>query len=174
MKNRICRLFVEIDNGQTKRYQLFPLAGADLGPDFAAGFRLVNRTDQPEPIYHVRLTTRGEVSCTCPAFHWDREKGKSPNAPPHQPAPTCKHCDALRAAGLLPVALVELIQKRTRQLDRAERLLKNRDLEREAACRNADSLRATIAQLEAQLRNLNAFPIQQPTSRHHTRKAKAA
>jgi hypothetical protein len=103
---RTFSLVLTISNGAAKRYTVAPLAGADLGARFAAGFRLVQTTDNPHPVYHVRLDTKGAVSCTCPVFV-------------HTKKP-CKHSEAIVAAGLLPVALVQLLQARTSLLDTAE------------------------------------------------------
>ncbi|MGH7223809.1 MAG: hypothetical protein ACRELF_11310 [Gemmataceae bacterium] len=176
MSNRKCRLFLEIENGQVKRYGLTPLAGEEIGPQFVAGFRAVNHSETPSPVYLVRVTLSGAVVCNCPAFLWDVRKGEKPNAPPDQPAPTCKHCEALRAAGVLPVHFVEMIAERTKLLDAAEQSLANRDLEREAACRNADSLRSEIAALKMEVAALRlARPATvEPVRRRGRRKAVAA
>ena len=99
----------------------------------------------PSPVYHVRVSPSAAVSCTCPAFVWDRQRGQAKNTPPDQLPPSCKHCEALQAAGLLPVAFVQLLAERTTLLDKAEETVKHRDKEREAACRNADSLHSHIA-----------------------------
>ncbi len=187
MKNRSCQLWLAIVSagGTVKRYSLKPLAAAELGAAFVAGYRLLNRSESPSPVYHVRLSPSAVLSCTCPAFVWDRQRGQAKGALPDQPAPTCKHCDALRAAGLLPLGLVQLLAARNRLLDQAEQTIKNRDLEREAAIRNADSLRASIASLESQLRavtdralrlqaEVEAYHAGPPVIRRPARKRRAA
>ncbi|HWG41529.1 MAG TPA: hypothetical protein VN688_02000 [Gemmataceae bacterium] len=115
MSNRKCQLFAEITNaaGITKRYFLRPLATPDLPTPFVAGFRLVNRTDNPAPIYLVRLAADGAVNCSCP--QWQRSE-------------RCKHADALTAAGLLPIAFVENIRSLTGLLNIAEEKLAECDI----------------------------------------------
>jgi hypothetical protein len=110
MKNRTCNLFARISNdaGAVQLYSLSPLAAVELGPDFVAGFRLVGRSVSPSPIYLVRVDRVGKAFCSCPAF---ARGGK------------CKHADALVAAGLLPVALVELVASMSGLLDKAEKLV---------------------------------------------------
>jgi len=148
------------DAGLCKRYFLRPLAGADLPTPFVAGFRLVGRSDNPSPVYLVRLSACGAVNCDCP--QWQMKE-------------TCKHADALTAAGLLPIGFVEQIRSLTGLLNIAEEKLGNRELEREAACRNADSLRRTIDELESRCHQLQtglaAAMATQPRRRRQTAKA---
>jgi hypothetical protein len=163
MSNRKCNLFADITNegGTTKRYFLTPISLQELGPDFVAGYRVVNRSEEPSPVYFVRLSPGAIVSCTCPDFCRRSE---------------CKHEAALTAAGVLPVRFIEMLWEHSKLLDRSEQSLKNRDLEREAACRNADSLRATIGELEQrchQLQTALAAKVATP-SRRRRQTAKAA
>lgn len=165
MNTRKCRLWLEIDNGQTcKRYSVLPLASAEIGADFVLGFRLVNRSEDPSPLYCVRVTLAGAVVCDCPSFGWDKRKGESPKAPPDQPPPTCKHCDSLRASGVLPSPLLNVLHARTMQLDLAERTVKNREVERENTLRNVDALQRTIATLESKLQAVEGRALQLQTA----------
>jgi hypothetical protein len=135
MKNRVCRVFVEIKiDGASKRYSLRPLALVGSSGVVMA-FRLTGLSDSPNPLYEVTLLSSGLLRCNCPAFVWDERKGKEPAADPAQPSPTCKHCDALRVTGLLPLALLDL--------HRADR---------EASIRNAELLRAEKEQAWTALR----------------------
>ena len=122
MCNRKCQVWLEITkaDGTVTRYSLLPLSAAQLGADFVAGFQLLNRSESPSPIYQVRLSPSAAVCCTCPAFVWDRQRGQEQSALARPAAPTCKHCEALQAAGLLPVAFVQRLAERTRLLDIAE------------------------------------------------------
>ena len=108
MNPRTCNIFVYItnDQGMTSRYTLRPLPPAALA-GFVAGFRLCNTTNTKDtmPLYAVCLAVDGQASCTCPA---------------HEHNGKCKHADALVAAGLLPVALIGLLQDRIQQLNQAE------------------------------------------------------
>jgi hypothetical protein len=170
VKNRICRLWFEIEqNGQAKRYSLAPLFVEELGTGFVAGFKVTNRSEEPQPVYLVRVRATGAVHCTCPAYGWDERKAQSPNTPPQQPEPTCKHCEALAAAGTVTRNMLDVLKARTKLLDaaedRIEQLTKNRDIEREAACRNADSLRQTIAHLESELSAVSQRAVQLQNAR---------
>ena len=106
MTPRTCFLWVWIANdaGKACRYTLKPLPPAELARSVAA-FRLVNQSKFPNPVYVVRLAVDGQATCDCPQ---------------HNFAGKCKHADALLAAGVLPSALVGLLQERTRLLDKAE------------------------------------------------------
>ena len=106
MNPRTCdlRIFITNDQGLTSYYRLKPLRGAALGQSVAA-FKVVNSCKDPSPVYVVRLAIDGQASCNCPQ---------------HNFAAKCKHADALLAAGVLPAALVGLLQERTRLLDKAE------------------------------------------------------
>ena len=107
MKPRTCFLWLWIANdaGKECRYTVRPLPAAELSPIAVAGFRLVNLSRDPSPEYRVRLLDGGEVACNCRQF---------------DSAGACKHADALTAAGLLPCALLGLLQERTKLLDLAE------------------------------------------------------
>jgi hypothetical protein len=106
MKPRKCNLRLVIDNGVNRFYCVRPLAAADLPTPFVAGFHLREMTQPNHPVYLVRLAADGAVNCSCPQWQGGAEK--------------CKHADALVAAGMLPVGLVQLIAERTRLLDQAE------------------------------------------------------
>ena len=107
MKPRTCFVWLWIanDKGEPCRYSVRPLPAAELSPIAVAGFRLVNLSRDPSPEYRVRLLDGGEVACNCPQF---------------DSAGACKHGDALLAAGLLPSALLGLLQERTKLLDLVE------------------------------------------------------
>jgi hypothetical protein len=109
MKPRKCSLRLVIDNGVSRFYCVRPLAGAELPTPFVAGFHLREMTQPSHPVYLVRLSACGAVNCSCPQWQRGAEK--------------CKHADALVAAGLLPVHLVQLIAERTKLLDEAEKKL---------------------------------------------------
>jgi hypothetical protein len=65
MNDRVCRLFLDIVTGdQAKRYSLVPLAGPDLGAGFIAGFKVTNRSEEPQPVYLVRVRESGALHCT--------------------------------------------------------------------------------------------------------------
>jgi len=169
MKTRLCRLFFEIEqNGQAKRYSLAPLSAEEIGAGFVAGFKVTNRSEEPQPVYLVRVRENGVMYCTCPAFLWEQRKGQEPAAPQPQPDAMCKHCEALAACGAVTRNMLDVLKARTKLLDaaeqRIEQLTKNRDIEREAACRNADSLRRTIADLEGRLHEVTQRALQLQTS----------
>ncbi len=156
MSARICRFSLQImTNGQTKNYTLSPLAAGELGPGFAAGFKLTNRSESPPPVYLVRVRESGALHCSCPAFAWDERKGHEAGSPPDQPDAACIHTEALLAAGAIVRSLVDTLKARTKLLDSAELRIKqleqHRKMETQAACRNADSLRQSIARLESEL-----------------------
>ncbi len=90
--------------GRAARLQLQARPAADLGPS-VAGFRLTNLTRNPSPVYTVVIESGGVVSCNCP------QQGI---------AGACKHADALTAAGIVPTALVAVLQEQKRLLDGAE------------------------------------------------------
>ncbi len=106
MKPRSCRIVIRISNNKSEQnnYCLRPLGPAELGQS-VAGFRLENLTQPPHAVYAVRLAVDGQVTCNCPQHPFGGE---------------CKHADALVAAGLLPSALLGMIQERTKQLDAAD------------------------------------------------------
>ncbi len=109
MKPRTCFVWVWIANdaGKAARYSLRPLPAAELAQSVAA-FRLANLSQDPSPVYTVRLAVDGQTSCSCPR---------------HARAGACKHADALTAAGVLPAAVVAeiaVLQQRTKLLDAAE------------------------------------------------------
>jgi len=187
MSNRVCRLFFEIEQGgQCKRYSLAPLSAEEIGSGFVAGFKVTNRSEDPQPVYLVRVRASGAVHCSCPAYGWDERKGQAANAPPDQPETSCKHIEALAAANAVTRNMLDVLKDRTKLLDAAElriqQLTKNREIEIQAACRNADSLRKTIAQLESELHAVSQRAVQLQTSlaaataapRRRTRKAKVA
>jgi hypothetical protein len=102
--NRKCVVRVGINPGNRwTLYSLSPLKPAELPSPFVAGFTLLNRSNQTR--YMVRVTADGAVNCTCP--QWQKTE-------------RCKHADALRASGLLPVALLEVLASRNQLLARAE------------------------------------------------------
>ncbi len=105
MSTRSYRLCLRIDNGVERHYAVRPLAAADLETPFLCGYALTERTQNSHPTYHVRLAADGIVNCSCP--QWNK-------------AETCKHADALVAAGLLPVRLVEVLAATRHLLDLAE------------------------------------------------------
>ena len=167
MKPRTCFLWLWIANdaGRAARYSVRPLTPCELSPLALAGFRLVNLSRDPSPEYRVRLLDAGEVACNCRQF---------------DSAGACKHGDALTAAGLLPCALVGLLQQRTKLLDAAEAKLKDTEDNLKAAQARADAnlrigearLKETEAKLEAvaaravQLQTaLAAIPPARPTRR---------
>ncbi len=104
MCNRKCQVWLEITkaDGTVTRYSLKPLSADQVGADFVAGFQLLNRSESPSPIYHVRVSPSTTVSCTCPAFVWDKQRGQAKSTPPDQPPPTCKHCESV--AGRRPAS----------------------------------------------------------------------
>ena len=111
MKPRTCRIVIAISNdrGVENTYDLRPLAPADL-QSFVAGFRLLKLTAalDSRPAYCVRLAEDGQVICSCPL---NDKTGR------------CKHADALVAAGLLPGAMIAVVQQRTKLLATAEEKL---------------------------------------------------
>ncbi len=167
MSDRSCKLWLEITNGEKRMYSLAPIQHQELGPEFIAGFKLrrLGPSESDRPVYLVRMRLDGSASCDCPASYWSQQKGD---------AAPCKHAAALLALGILPAQLLTMIQERTKQLDSAEerirQLATSRDTEREAACRNADSLRSRIAQLESELHAARVST----SPKRRTRKAKAA
>ena len=95
---RSCRLSLIIDTGRVcKSYRVRPVAL----PDAVAAFRLLSNEGAD---YLVCLKPDGSCSCECFAAL----RGE------------CKHVGALRAAGLLPVALVELLSQGRQLLAAAE------------------------------------------------------
>ncbi len=142
MNPRTCdlRIFITNDQGMTSYYRLKPLRGADLGQSVAA-FKVVNSCKDPSPVYVVRLALDGQASCDCPQ---------------HNMAGKCKHADALLAAGVLPAALIGVLQERTQLLDKAE-------AELAAVSARAVQLQTALA----------AIPPARP-SRRRVAKAKAA
>jgi hypothetical protein len=97
---------ITIDTGSVRKtYGLVPVAAASCPSPFVAGFDLVNRAESPPTAYRVLVSADGAVNCTCPSW---------------QHSERCKHADALVAAGLLPVALLDLLRARTDQLHQVE------------------------------------------------------
>ena len=98
MKNRSCQLWLAIVSagGTVKRYSLKPLAAAELGAAFVAGYRLLNRSESPSPVYHVRLSPSAVLSCTCPAFVWDGQRGQAKAA---RPTSRPRRASTVRAPG---------------------------------------------------------------------------
>jgi hypothetical protein len=133
MKSRSCNLSLTIANdaGKVCRYSVKPIDG---------GFRLVNLSEQPSPVYHVRLSPEAKVSCTCPIF---------------VRSSTCKHADAIVAAGLLPVRLMEMLINFRRLLDSAEERVA--EANRQAAAALAETERiASEAGTERQVHEYDA------------------
>jgi hypothetical protein len=169
MKSRSCNLSLTIANdaGQVSRYALTPLAARELGPDFVAGFRLVNRSVSPSLVYHLRLNADAVASCTCPAF----VKGSA-----------CKHASAALAAGLLPARLMEVLAHNHRLLDHAEervaeanrqaatalaeteRIASEAGTERQVHEYDAEAMRQQIRELEGELADLRECALRLQTS----------
>jgi hypothetical protein len=102
MQHRKCFVRVTIDTGKVlKYYQCKPLA--DLPNPFVLGFSLQAK-GQTDP-YHVMVAADAAINCTCPSWNGPEK---------------CKHTEALIAAGLLPVALIQLLRSRSDLLDQAE------------------------------------------------------
>ena len=98
------RLRITNDKGETAYYTVRPVAPPDLGAA-VAGFLLTNFTKNPSPLYLVTLAADGQTSCSCPQFGF---------------AQRCKHADTLTAAGVLPSAVISVLQDRTQALAAAE------------------------------------------------------
>jgi hypothetical protein len=165
---RIFSLVLTINNGAAKRYTVAPIPLRERGPRYLTGFRLVQTTDDPHPVYHVRLDTAGAVSCTCPAFV---NTGKP-----------CKHAEALRAAGLLPDDLVQILIARDALVNAAEaraaganrqaaaalaeteRITSEASTEQQVHDHDLEALRQRIRELEGELADVGARAVQMQTA----------
>jgi hypothetical protein len=106
MSNRGCTVRVSITkDGVRREYSVRPLWAEALPSPFVAGFSL----SYPGKTYAVMVAADGAVNCTCPQW------GK---------AESCKHEQALTAAGLLPVRFVQLLAEREASLNKADAELK--------------------------------------------------
>ncbi len=103
---RTCWVQIAIvnDKGEQCVYTCKPVPAAELGQS-VAGYRLTNMTRNPSPVYTVVIESGGIVTCDCPQ---------------HGIASTCKHCEALVAAGIVPTALVADLREQKRLLDGVE------------------------------------------------------
>ncbi len=169
MKPRTCFLWLWIANdaGQSARYTVKPLSAAERALSVAA-FRLVNQSVFPNPAYTVRLAVDGQVSCSCPQ---------------HSFGLSCKHADALVAAGLLPSQLVGLLSARDKLIDEATAMLQASEAECQRLAElhmsertvyehdakfdqeRIDDLTATVANLNDQVARLKAEAAARPVRR---------
>jgi hypothetical protein len=97
-----CVVRLTIDTGASRKaYDVRPMA--PVAAPFVCGFRLVNLTDEPRPTYFVRLPLDGKAVCNCRSW---------------QATSSCKHCNALAAAGFFPDQLLLLLQQAQAELQR--------------------------------------------------------
>jgi hypothetical protein len=109
MSDRTYALSLIIRNGPvSKRYTIRPVPEANIPDPYLHAYTLINHTDSTKganPIYLVGLDKELTPLCDCPSY--THNSG-------------CKHCAVLVAAGLIHVALFQLLSLRTQQLHQAE------------------------------------------------------
>jgi hypothetical protein len=165
MKARTCfvQVWISNDKGENACYSLRPVPSEELLGSSVAGFFLTNLSSDQTPVYAVLVAFNGTVTCNCCQFTLHAR---------------CKHADALVAADVLPVGLIDALRGRTELLNHAEaevlRLADAANEERQLHDHDCEWRSNRIADLNEQLERLEAeLEARQPKKRGRPRKVAA-